>query len=471
MIVGRKKELKILGGSLRDDRSHFIALYGRRRIGKTFLVREAFGYRFTFQHAGLSKGGLKEQLFAFSSSVRDAGGEVKKNAKNWLEAFEYLKDLIRSSSEKKKVVFIDELSWMDTPRCDLMPALENFWNGWASGRKDVVLIVCASATSWMLSNVIHNKGGLYNRVTEEIHLEMFSLRECEEYVKSFGFTFTRDQILQYYMVFGGVPYYWTFLEKGESIPQIIDRIIFAGNAPLHDEFTYLYASIFRHPDAYVRIIKTLSKRKAGMSREEIIENSKIVNSGDLTKKLEELESCGFIRKYRAYGMKKKNAVYQLIDFFTLFYYTFMENEPTDPRFWTDHINTPIINTWKGLAFERVALSHIDRIKQKLGISGVQTDVNAWYCRQDKEKGITGAQIDLLIVRKDQVINLCEMKYSDTDFRVTEEAEKGLREKINSFVTVSGTGYAIFPTLVTTHGLAEGGYADIFQSVVVLDDLF
>lgn len=471
MIIGRNKELELLKNLLRDDASHFVAIYGRRRIGKTFLVREAFNDQFTFHHAGLSKGGMKEQLFAFQASIRDCGGRTPRKSKNWLEAFEDLKELIRNSSEKKKVIFIDELSWMDTARSDLIVALESFWNGWASARKDVILIVCASATAWILSKVIHDKGGLYNRVTEMIHLHMFSLGECEEYVKAGGMTFQRGQIMEYYMIFGGVPYYWSFLKKGMSIAQNIDQILFVQDAPLKDEFKYLYASIFKHPEIYLKIVETLAEKKVGMTREELISASGIINSGDLTKKLEELESCGFIRKYNAFGMKKKNAVYQLIDFYTLFYYQFLAREPSDENFGFNQINTPKINAWKGLAFERVCLNHVDRIKHKLGISGVQTNVNSWYCEANPEKGIMGAQIDLLIVRKDQVINLCEMKYASADYVVTEKMLRELRNKIAAFLAVTETKYAIFPTLVTTYGIADNVSSDAFQDVITMDDLF
>ena len=398
MLIGRKKEINLLHEIQNDDSSHFLAIYGRRRVGKTFLIREAFDYRFAFQHAGLSEGGMKGQIFAFVSSLKDAGYEVKKQPKNWLEAFEYLKDLIRKSSEKKKIIFIDELSWMDTPKCDLMVALENFWNGFASARKDIVLIVCASATSWMLSKVVHNKGGLYNRLTEQIHLRTFCLGECEEYVKNSGLAFNRNQILQYYMIFGGVPYYWGFLKKGLSLSQNIDRILFEKDAPLRDEFKYLYASVFKKPENYVKIIEALGTKKVGMTREEIINAAKISNSGDLTTKLEELESCGFIRKYYAFGMKKKNAIYQLMDCFTLFYFKFLKSQPTDEHFWTNQINTPLVNTWMGLAFERVCMEHIEQIKVKLGISGVLTEVNSWYCKADLDNGVFGSQIDMQIGR-------------------------------------------------------------------------
>lgn len=471
MLLGRKKELEMLKAISCDGQSHFVAVYGRRRVGKTFLIRESYNYRFTFQHAGLSEGGMKEQLFAFTSSIKDTGYKVDKKPKNWLEAFELLKDLVRQSSEKKKIIFIDELSWMDTARSDLMMALENFWNGFASARRDVVLIICASATSWMLSKVVHNKGGLYNRLTEQIHLQTFTLNECEEYVQAAGLVMNREQILQYYMIFGGVPFYWGFLKKGLSLSQNIDEILFVKDAPLQDEFKYLYASVFKNPESYLKIIEALGTKKAGMTREEIIAAAKLVNSGDLTNKLEELESCGFIRKYYAFGMKKKNTIYQLMDNFTLFYFHFLREKPTDEHYWTNQINTPKVNSWMGLAFERVCLMHIKQIKKKLGISGVLTEENAWYCKPDPDKGVFGSQIDMLIVRKDQVINLCEMKYSGSEYTITEKAHRSINQKIHDFTLVTGTKYAIFPTMVTTYGLVQNSYSDSIQSVVTMEDLF
>ncbi|MBO6108552.1 MAG: ATP-binding protein [Eubacterium sp.] len=470
-LIGRKNELAILKDAILDDRSHFIAVYGRRRIGKTFLIREAFNHRFTFQHAGLSDGTLSEQLTAFNNSIQEAGYMIDHRPQNWMDALNQLKEVINNSPEKKKVIFIDELSWMDTPKSRLIVALEHFWNGWASARNDVILIVCSSATSWMLSNIIHNKSGLYNRLTEQIHLKPFQLSECEEYVKSKDIAFTRDQILRYYMIFGGVPYYWTFIKKGKSLEQNVDSILFANDAPLQDEFKYLYASIFRNPTAHIKLISTLGKKKAGMTREELIKGSGLSNSGDLTAKLEELESCGFIRKYRAFGMKNKNAVYQLIDNFTLFYYKFMENRPTDEHFWSSQINTPAVNTWNGLAFERVCLLHTEKIKEKLGISGVHTDINSWYCAANPDIGILGSQIDLLIVRADQVINLCEMKYSSSEYAITDKVDKSIKRKIHDLITVTKTKYAVYPTLITCHGIIDNAYSNDIQAVITVDDLF
>ena len=470
-MIGRANESSVLERAFHDSESHFIAVYGRRRVGKTFLIRETFRDRFAFQHAGLYNRPLSDQLFAFDASLKDAGYTPERKSRNWMEAFEHLKDLIRLSTEKRKIIFLDELSWMDTRKSDLIAALEHFWNGWASARKDILLIICSSSSSWVLSKIIHNKGGLYNRLTERIHLQPFVLSECEEFIKEKELPFTRLQILQCYMIFGGIPYYWSFLQKGKSLSQNIDSILFADNAPLKDEFDHLYRSIFREPSGHIQIIKTLSQKKAGMTREELISAAGLQNSGALTQKLEELESCGFIRKYYAYGMKKKNAVYQLIDCFTLFYYQFLEKAPTDEHFWSNQINTPSANTWMGLAFERICLMHITAIKKKLGITGVSTEINSWYCKADPDKGILGSQIDLLIVRKDQVINLCEMKYSNSDFTITRTVDQDIRKKINDLQTATGTRYAIYPTLITTYGIVENSYSGNIQSIITMDDLF
>ena len=471
MLIGREKECELLKSLFEDNTSDFIAVYGRRRIGKTFLIREYFGYRFTFQHSGVNSQLLKDQLFAFDASLKDAGLDFKGNSKNWAEAFEKLKELVRNSTEKRKVIFIDELSWMDTPRSDFLMALESFWNGWASGRTDILLIVCASATSWMLSKIVHNKGGLYNRLTAQIKLNEFSLRECEEYTKKSGLNFSQDQIMQYYMVAGGVPYYWTFLKKGLSLSQNIDAIFFAQDAPLKDEFKYLYASVFKQPEDYIQIIKALSTKKVGMTRDELLEATGLTNSGAFSTKLDELESCGFIRKYYAFGMKTKNAIYQLIDNFTLFHYSFLDKPHTDDSFWLNQIDTPKVNTWMGLAFERACLKHVEQIKKALGISGVLTEINSWSCRANKEEGITGAQIDLLIVRRDQVINLCEMKYSNSEYTLTEKTMTNLKNKIHSFKISTKTKYAIYPTIVTSYGLIQNSHSEIIQSVVTMKDLF
>lgn len=471
MFIGRQSELELLRATLTSDRAEFVAVYGRRRVGKTMLVREAYAGSLVFQHSGLAAGRMKDQLTAFGVSLRAAGMSDAPTPKSWLEAFELLGRFVESCDGDRKVVFLDELSWMDTPRSGLMAALEFFWNAWASARRDVVLVVCASATSWMLNKVIHNKGGLYNRLTTKINLQPFTLAECEAMTQAMGVRMNRHQIIEGYMVMGGVPHYWAQLDRSKSLAQNIDAMFFAKTPILENEFEYLYASIFRNPENYLRIVSALGKHKAGMKREEIASAARLANSGNLTSMLAELESCGFIRRYTQFGRKERDTLYQLIDNFTLFYYKFIEGGVTDEHFWEHQTNTPARNAWCGQAFERVCLEHVAQIKRALGISGVLTESHSWSCAADPEKGLFGSQIDLLIVRKDQVINVCEMKYSVSRYAITKAGDQAMRNKVSDLITATCTRYAIHTTYVTPYGLVDNTYARNVQSQVVADDLF
>ena len=470
MIIGRKEEQQILHSAAQSENSEFVAVYGRRRVGKTYLIRETFGYKFTFQHTGLAKGNTKEQLFSFAISLRDAGYDDCPIPKSWLEAFSLLSTYLKNSTDEKKIVFLDELPWMDTPRSNFISAFEHFWNGWASARKDIVLIICGSATSWIINKVINDHGGLHNRVTKQIALQPFTLKECEMFAQSKGLEMSRYQLAECYMVFGGIPYYWSLLEKGLSLAQNIDKIIFAKNGKLSNEFYQLYASLFKSPEQYIDIVTALGKKKAGMTREEIIAATDKYSNGALSKVLDELEYCGFIRKYNGFDKKSKQAIYQLIDNYTLFYFKFIQqNENNDEHFWSASIDSAMHRAWSGLAFERLCMAHTQQIKAALGIAGVLSNVYSW--RKEADETSNGAQIDLLIDRKDQVINLCEMKYSLSEYIIDAEYEQKLRNKKSVFIDTTNTRKAVHLTMVTTFGIKTNAHSGIVQNEITLDDLF
>ncbi len=475
MIVSRTDELEALRSTKEADESRFVAVYGRRRVGKTFLIREAFEYHFVFQHAGLSpqEGGKtkKAQLEAFALSLKKAGLRNFQKPESWLNAFGLLEDLIDLSNEPKKVIFIDELSWMDTRKADFIPALEYFWNARMTARKDIVLVVCASATSWMMKKIVHNKGGLYNRLHLKINLQPFTLSECEALAAAKRIRMNRHQLLECYMILGGIPYYWDQLDKSLGLSQNIDALFFSDHPILEDEFRYLYASVFSAPEPYIRIVTALGKKKVGMLRDELLSETRIADSGTFSEMLSNLENCGFIRHYDEFCKKTRNKRYQLIDNFTLFYFKFLDQKPNDPHFWTNQLNTPVRNAWCGLAFERVCMEHIQAIKHKLGIEGVLTETVSWSCAGNPEKGLYGSQIDLLIVRKDQVINLCEMKYASAPYMITKKMDESLRQKISDLITGTGTRYAIHTTLITPYGLVKNEYEGNVQAQIVADDLF
>ena len=418
-MIGRQKELEVIRSCVDADRSRLIVVYGRRRVGKTFLVREAFDYRFTFTHTGLEDGNFHDQLSAFWRSVKDQGGGECERPRNWIDAFELLKRLISSSSDGRKTVFIDELPWMDTRNSGFVGALSDFWNGWASARKDVVMVVCGSAAAWMVKKVLHNRGGLFNRANRTICLKPFTLGECERYLESEGAVMDRKDIVSAYMVFGGSPYYWSLLEKGESLSQNIDRLFFSEDGELKDEFTKLYRSVFENPAPYVNIVTALGTKKAGLTREELIADIPGAgSSGTMTECLENLERSGFVRRYSETGKTYRGSVYQLID----------------------------------------------------GISGVASEESAWYVRSSSEMK-EGAQIDLVIDRADRVTNLCEMKFASEPYSIGKDEADGIRRKIAAFKAATGTRNTCHVTYVTTYGVHKGKHSAVMQSQVVMDDLF
>lgn len=471
MFIGRDKEKALLTKLLDENESSFVAVYGRRRVGKTYLIRTAFQDKFTFVHTGMAHSSLKKQLEAWRSSLRDCGVKKLKIPHSWIDAFDMLKEVINASKEPKKLIFIDELPWLDTHRSGFLSALEHFWNGWASARNDIILIVCGSATSWIINKIVKNHGGLHNRLTHSIHLQPFSLFECEQYAVSKRLGMNRRQIMECYMVMGGVPYYWSKLERDRSLAQNIDALFFNQDAELKTEFVNLYASLFKKPEPYIAVVNTLGTKKAGMTREDIIKLGGITDNGKLTEVLEDLESCGFIRKYKAFGQKSKGAIFQLIDPYTLFYYQFIQqNMQNDEHFWSTNIGSPLYYNWCGLAFERLCLMHLPQIKTALGISGVVSNACAWMSTSTStdEKGV---QIDLIIDRNDDVIDLCEMKYTKESYHISDDEIEKIIYRQSRFIAQTSTRKAVHLVMVAASGVVHNANANEFQNILTAEDLF
>jgi AAA+ ATPase superfamily predicted ATPase len=468
-MIGRKKEQVDLQRFMDSKQSEFAVVFGRRRVGKTFLVREYFNNRFTFYHTGMANTEMQMQLRNFNLSLRKYGKMPYPEVSTWLESFEQLIYLLTNTKQTgKKVVFIDEMPWMDTPRSGFIQALEFFWNSWASAQKDVLLIVCGSATSWMTNKLLRNHAGLHNRVTQQIYLKPFTLAECEEYFQANNMELSRHQIVENYMIFGGIPYYLSLMQKQFSMAQNIDNLCFAEKGKLTNEFGNLYASLFRNFEKHVKIVEVLSKKVKGLTREEILKHTKLPDGGGLTQTLEELELCGFIRRYKAFGKKERHSLFQLSDFFTLFYFNFMlGNSFNDEHYWTNFIENARHRAWSGYAFEQVCLAHLPQIKRKLGISGVLTNTTSWRSRGTGK----GAQIDLLIDRNDKVINLCEMKFVGEPFVIDKKYDENLRNKRAVFRQETKMRKAVHLTLITTYGVFHNAYWGNIQSEVTIDDLF
>lgn len=467
-MVGREREIALFDEKYFSKKSDFMALYGRRRVGKTYLIREYFKEKTTFQLTGIADATLQDQLLNFQTAFNEQFSTTIEKPTSWIEAFQHIKKKIEKSRQKKKVIFIDELPWFDTPNSKFIRALEHFWNSWASARKDVLLIVCGSAASWMINKLINNKGGLHNRVTARIKIEPFTLKECELYVKSKKMNLDKYQIIQLYMVFGGIPFYWDEVQKGLSASQNIDAICFSNNGLLRNEFSNVFKSLFLKAEKHLLIVEKLATKSKGFTRNEIISETKISDGGGLSSILTELEESGFIKKYVPYNKKNRESLYQLVDFYTLFYLKFIKNTNfNDSNYWMKMIDSPKYRAWSGYAFEQVCMCHLDQIKKALGISGIETSTFSWRSKSSQN----GAQIDLVIDRKDQVVNLCEMKFSINEFEIDKKYDADLRNKVGTFRSETKTRKSVFMTLITTFGLQQNQYSGNIQNDLTMEVLF
>ncbi len=470
-FIGRQKELELFREVLSQSRSAFIAVYGRRRVGKTMLIRRAFQEKFTFRLTGIANATKTQQLINFHTTLERYVPPQQQHRSvpaNWFAAFQQLIDFLETKPGERKVVFLDELPWFDTAKSDFIQSLEHFWNSYASFRNDVILVVCGSAASWMINELINNRGGLHNRVTSKIRLEPFNLREAEILLKQKNAAIDRYQIVQFFMVTGGVPFYLDAFSGKMSAMQNIEEICFANNGLLRDEFNNLFRALFAKAERHISIVEAIASKAKGLTREEVIAHSGLANNGALTKMLTELEESGFLRKYTPFQKSNRQSLYQLVDFYTHFYLKFIKNAQFfDENNWLNAMGGPQYRAWSGYAFEQVCLAHVPQIKHALGIGGIVSQTSSWRGRASE----TGAQIDLVIDRRDRVINLCEMKFSELPFTITKSYAAQLRQKMAIFKEQTATTKAVWLTMVTTFGIKENEHSAIVQRSLEMGVLF
>lgn len=475
-MIGRTREVEDLNRLYESGRAELVALYGRRRVGKTYLVDETLSGRITFRHAGLSpadqdaKGLLRAQLDHFYNSLELHGMKPCDKPTTWLNAFFLLERFLQSIDDgSRQVVFLDELPWLDTPRSGFLQAFEGFWNTWGCHRRNLMVIVCGSASSWVLDELINNHGGLYGRVTYEIKLSPFTLGECEEFYRSRQVMFSRYDIVQSYMIFGGIPFYLGYMDGRQSLAQNVDRLLFARNGVLVREFDRLFDSVFTNPEAIKSIVRLLYTRNAGFTRREIADRLGAGDGGSLSKNLNALLASDFVTKYVPFGMGKRQAHYKLIDPFCLFYLHFLRGgSASNEQFWQQNATLQPIVTWRGYAFENICFNHIPQIKAALGISGVITTSSAWSKKGGDEEG---TQIDLILQRNDNVVNVCEIKFTSEEFAVDKGYYRVLLSRPERVRELVSPKMSILSTLITTFGLRRNEYSGAFSNVVTMDDLF
>jgi AAA+ ATPase superfamily predicted ATPase len=472
-IIGREEEKSLLAHLIQSGDSELVAIYGRRRVGKTFLIHNVFQKQLVFEFSGIHNATLNQQLENFSQALSKVTGNLPlAKPGSWIQAFGmltgYLTPLI---VKERKVIFFDEFPWANTPRSGFLPAFENFWNTWAVWQKNLIVIICGSAAAWMIQKVIRNRGGLHNRVTRRIRLLPFTIGETETFLREKKINLDRYQILQLYMAMGGIPQYLKEIRVGESAAQAIDRLCFTKNGLLHDEFKDLYHSLFEDAGYHIEVIRALAKKGAGLTRGEIIEACKLTSGGTATQLLDELTESGFITPYIPFDRTAKDSIYKLTDEYSHFYIKFMENRKSEGvGTWIRFSTGTSWKSWSGTAFEGICMKHVYRLKKALDIGSVYTETSVW--RYKGEKGTTGTQIDLLIDRQDRCINVCEIKFSIDPFEITKSYAEDLKNKLRVFRERTKTRKTLFLTMVTTYGVKNNNnYVGLVQNELTMDALF
>ncbi|MGG9963472.1 AAA family ATPase [Ferruginibacter sp. SUN106] len=473
-IIGRDEEKLLLKGILANTKADLVAVYGRRRIGKTYLIRSYLKKHIVLEYSGIHNVETAVQLTGY---CRALATQLNNNialpeVADWFAAFELTARLLQKKMRRKKVVFfLDEFPWLQTPKSNFLAAFEQFWNTWASKQHNLAVILCGSAASWMIQNVVRNKGGLHNRITHKIALQPFTLNETEAFLKSRNVQLNRYQVTQLYMAFGGVPHYLEQAATGLSAAQIIDKACFAKNGFLYNEFTDLYKALFDSADRHFKVIRALAAKPMGLNRNEIIKACKLQSGGSTTALLEELTASGFITPYVPVEKKVKDSIYKLTDEYSLFYLKFMEaNRSGSKGTWVRLSDTPTWKSWSGLAFESICMKHIPAIKKALGIGGIYSETAIWKSKGNSIKG--AAQIDLVISRRDNCINLCEIKFYENKFSLDKKYAAALQQKKYIFQQETKTRKHLFITLITSTGLQANEHSlGLIDQQLTLDDLF
>ena len=471
-LIGRDREYTELKRCLNSDRSELVIVQGRRRIGKTFLIEEFFNQEFDFKYVGAHGMNTRRQLSNFWKVLNSYSKKPFSRFHNWDDAFYALQEYLSTlSTERKLIIFIDEMPWMDSGRSFFVSALENFWNSWAMPRRNIMLIATGSASSWMKDKIIANRGGLHARITCHLHLAPFTLNETETYLATKGIEWDRYQLTQTYMVLGGVPFYYSLLNPELSFTQNIDRLFFNDGALLKLEFEELYHALFDNAELYSSIAQLLSEHKFGMTMNDIM-NALPSKSSNISKAIKNLERSDMIERWLQYGNKRRGAVYRLTDFYSLFYFRFIANNLShDDEWWSNHRDSGAIYDWMGHSFELVCMRHHKQIKYALGINGIATTLSSWHAKPNKKEGTAGGEIDMIIDRADRIVHLCEMKFCVDSYQIKPDYERRLRERSSLFRELTKTTKTLVHTFITSYGVANARNKSIVHSEITMDDLF
>jgi len=489
-IIARKKEKKVLADILWSKSAELLAIYGRRRVGKTFLVRnffESLDNVIYFEMAGQKQESgeyapLKYQLGNFKYQFERTFSKEIQVPQSWQEAFNILKKEVDrfDDANVKLILFFDELPWLCSPKSGFFEALDQAWNTSFERQHNVKVIVCGSAASWMLKKIVHAKAGFSRRITHKIQLPPFSLKETKEYLTFKGFDLSLMSIAEIYMIFGGIPYYLNFMNPHKSIYQNIEDECFDISGRLVDEYHLVFDSLFNHSNNHKKIVEFIASRQKGVLLKELTKQFSSLKGGSLSRIIDNLVGSSFIKKTAPLYNEKKGTTYRIIDEYILFYLKWIKSAPQsiiespNTLYFQSIAQKNAYSSWKGFAFERLCLKHEYQIRKALGIHKILTMPSMVYFYD--EQGKRSSQIDLLFERADRVITICEMKYSETEYSLKKSDIKSMMHKkkdLRRYLSAKKKGQKdIHICYITSNGVKHNqNFYELQPSVLHLNDLF
>ncbi len=462
-VVGRKEEQLILSKVLWNQEAQLVAVYGRRRIGKTFLIKSFFADKIkSINLIGSKRLKNKDLLSHFRDSIVTAGlvNTELPTPNNWNDAFKLLRLVLETNSDQI-LIFIDEVPWFERPKSNFIGEFEHFWNSYATNRENLKIILCGSATSWMLKKLIYNKEGLHNRFTARINLKPFSIQEANEFLLSKSIKLTSKNLLELYLSIGGIAEYLKWIDKANSSAVIINDLCFKTSGNLFEEYESLVPALFSDPEKYNRLILALTKKTQGSTFKELEQLSGVAKGTTLARMLTELELNSFVTAYTPYSWGNVK-LYRLTDPYLIFYHKWIQSikkqgVPVPENYWMQTFNSQSFRIWTGYSYETFCFTHISDILKQIGISGMRVKPSIWRSKLSKQ----GAQIDLVLERADHIINLCEIKFHTQPIVLDDKLENELMRKVSIFQEETKSKTEIVPLLISASEVINKGSSIMF----------
>jgi AAA+ ATPase superfamily predicted ATPase len=405
-FIGRKVEIAQLTALIDLPRPSIAVIYGRRRVGKSELIRHVTQGKNVLSFEGLEGQPKHKQIKNFLFQLSAQSNIREKNISDWPDALILLRTL---TQDGQWIIILDEFQWMANYQNELVSVIKMIWEKYLSQNPDLTLILCGSIASFMKSKVLKSSA-LYGRTDYELNLHELNLSEISEFFPGKG----SDEVIDTAMLVGGIPKYLELISEYPSLYDALEPLAFSQDGFFKTEYDRLFASHFGKKPIFMKIIQTLATNPYGLTTGKLAKEMQVASGGTLCHQLDDLESAGFLHSIIPFDKPEGSKLrkYILMDAYVRFYHSIIrgsmkETTPPNTQFHAI-MSSPRYAAWAGMAFEFLCMRHHKEISRILGFHGIPYTAGPFF--QRKTLDTPGVQIDLLFERSDKILVLCEMKY-------------------------------------------------------------